>query len=209
MSIPPGDSAAGDPLEPVLRDVEATLKQRLRDACEAEAGGVTNETTSEIRRLEDSLLAAAVAAEQTITLRRHIDRRKSARRRADSVDAPARDQPPAEAGQGSAPNETADPIFRVREFRDAGGQLWRAWPVTPGHARQGRTAERYLGEFHKGWICFESLDSPARRRLPQQPPDWIELSESRLVQLLDQAISAPERKARAESTNKPARPPLQ
>ena len=100
--------------------------------------------------------------------------------------------------QTGQPNEAPIPATRVREFRDATGQLWRAWPVTPGQARQGRPAQQYLGEFHKGWICFESLDTPARRRLPQQFPDWGSLAESELAQLLDRAISAPQRKPRTE-----------
>ena len=83
--MPPSadDMTGKDALEPVLRDVEAELRNRLRDACEAEASGVTSESAADIRRLEDSLLAAAVAAEQTIALRRHIEQRKSegARRR--------------------------------------------------------------------------------------------------------------------------------
>src|SRR5918911_153258 len=77
MSSSPEDRSEKDPLEPVLRDVEAQLRDRLREACEAEASGISTESAAEIRQLEDSLLAAAVAAEQTIALRRHIERRKA------------------------------------------------------------------------------------------------------------------------------------
>lgn len=178
MAGNPAPPTAGDPLEPVLHEIEAKLKERLRDACEAEANGVENESAAQIRRLEDALLSAAVAAEQTIALRAHIDRRKAERER-------GADEPPPEPDSG--------PALRLREFKDASGQLWRAWPVTPGLAR-GRSAERYLGEFHKGWICFESLEGPARRRLPQHPDRWAELSDSELIHLLGQAINAPERK---------------
>src|SRR5918911_5093018 len=76
MSASSDKPSADDPLEPVLRDVEAKLRDRLREACEAEASGVANESAAEIRQLEDSLLAAAVAAEQTLVLRRQIARRK-------------------------------------------------------------------------------------------------------------------------------------
>lgn len=169
------DPAPPDALEPLLRDVEEQLRRRLHEACEAEANGVVTDSAAEIRRLEDSLLAAAVAAEQAITLRRHMESR-----RAENEPQPA----PDEAG------------LRVREFRDSNGQLWRAWPVTPGLARHSRTAERYLGEFHKGWICFESLEGPARRRLPQQPSAWTELPDAELVALLGRAITAPPRKTR-------------
>ncbi|HKW46626.1 MAG TPA: hypothetical protein VJN70_04245 [Gemmatimonadaceae bacterium] len=186
-----GGKSGNDALEPVLRDVEAELRNRLRDACEAEASGISTESTSEIRRLEDSLLAAAVAAEQTITLRRHIERRESEGR----AETPS-----------VSPNE---PAAKVREFRDADGQLWRAWPVTPGQARPGRTAERYLGEFHKGWICFEALESTARRRLLGQPADWTDLKEPELCQLLQQAINAPQRKPKTERAELPPGPPVQ
>jgi hypothetical protein len=96
----------------------------------------------------------------------------------------------------------------VREFRDSDGQLWRAWPVTPGQARPGRTAQRYLGEFHKGWICFEALESSARRRLAGQPAGWTELQERELCDLLQQAINAPQRKRRTEAAEGPPRPPV-
>ena len=195
MSPSSNDKADRDPLEPLLRDVEAELRNRLRDACEAEANGISTESTDEVRRLEDSLLAAAVAAEQTITLRRHIERRKS-----EGADHPESYRPP--------PNEPSEPVIRVREFRDADGQLWRAWPVTPGQARPGRTAERYLGEFHKGWICFEALESSARRRLPGQPAQWTELNDPQLCQLLQQAINAPQRKPRTSEADHASRPPL-
>lgn len=182
--------AKKDPLESVLRDVEAELRNRLHEACEAEASGISTESAAEIRSLEDSLLAAAVAAEQTLTLRRHIEQRS-----ADTAGNAERSD--------TTPNEAAAPPLRVREFRDAEGQLWRAWPVKPGQARPGRTAERYLGEFHKGWICFEALESSARRRLLGQPAGWTELQESELCQLLQQAINAPQRKRRPESTDRP------
>ena len=195
MSPSSDDKSGKDPLEPVLRDVEAELRNRLRDACEAEANGISTESASEIRRLEDSLLAAAVAAEQTIAIRRHMEQRKS-------------EMPePAERSPG-LPNEPAEPLLKVRVFRDAEGQLWRAWPVTPGQARPGRTAERYLGEFHKGWVCFEALESSARRRLLGRPADWTDLQEPELCQLLGQAINAPERKRRSEAGGEPPHPPL-
>lgn len=176
MSPSPDEKSGTDQLESVLRDVEAELRTRLRDACEAEARGITTDSASEIRRLEDSLLAAAVAAEETLALRRHIDQRKS------------------DAHQKAVvPRDTSDVAPKVREFRDSDGQLWRAWPVTPGQARPGHVAGRYLGDFHKGWICFEALESNARRRLPRQPEHWTELKEPDLCQLLSEAINAPQR----------------
>src|SRR5512138_1834386 len=191
------DPAPADGLEPLLRDVEEQLRRRLHEACEAEANGVVNDSAAEIRHLEDTLLAAAVAAEQTLTLRRHIESRRAenvGRASGPSSESRAETAPPS----GAAPDESR---LRVREFRDSTGQLWRAWPVTPGLARHSRTAERYLGEFHKGWICFESLEGSARRRLPQQPSAWTELPDAELVQLLERAITAPQRKKSPPAPN--------
>jgi hypothetical protein len=72
--------------------------------------------------------------------------------------------------------------------------MWRAWPVTPGRARTDSHAGRYLGEYHRGWICFETLDSSLRRRLPREQSNWAELTEQELEGLLDEAIAAPPRK---------------
>ena len=189
MSASSDDSEHHDPLEPVLREVEDELHRRLKEACEAEAEGLSSDSTEEIRRLEDSLLAAAVAADQTLTLRRHIERRKEAAGVAPEHERRVQQRP-------IVPDEPEQrPLYGVREFRDADGQLWRAWPVTPG-ARPGRTAERYLGEYHKGWICFEAMEGSARRRLPHQPPQWSELKDADLAGLLEQAITAPKRKER-------------
>jgi hypothetical protein len=193
MSTPPEE--AGDPLEPVLHEVEAELRRRLREACDAEASGTSTDSLREIRRLEDSLLAAAVAAEQSIALRRQIERRKGQRSHRPMESSL---EPRPSADEINRHGDQTVPTVRIREFRDSTGQLWRAWPVTPGQARPGRTAPRYLGDFHKGWICFEALDNPARRRLPLQPAHWAELSDSELVRLLDRAIAAPARRPAPE-----------
>src|SRR5919197_5494861 len=193
----PNANEPSHPLEPVLRDAEAELRRRLREACEAEADDVTSDSVAEVRRLEDTLLAAAVAAGQTVALRRHI---AGSDMQSPSATSSERPGPAASAQEGKTheapPAETVQSrsVGVVREFRDATGRMWRAWPVVPGSARPGRNTERYLGEFHKGWVCFESLDSSARRRLPQQQPRWSELGEHELAVLLEQAISAPERR---------------
>ena len=199
MASSSDEKSGRDPLEFVLHDVEAELRNRLREACEVEASGISTESASEIRRLEDSLLAAAVAAEQTIALRRRIDQRK--REGKEAVDTGSTRDDRAEVTAAS------EPVIKVREFRDAEGQLWRAWPVTPGQARTGPAAQRYLGDFHKGWICFEALESNARRRLPTQPERWTELQEPELCQLLGQAINAPERRRHKEGADRSLRRP--
>src|SRR5919198_6554566 len=106
----PNANEPSHPLEPLLRDAEAELKRRLREACEAEAGGVSNDSSAEIRQLEDTLLAAAVAAEQTIVLRRHIERRPSS-----SAEVPRPDHSTSTPNQ---PNEVPEVVPKVREFRD-------------------------------------------------------------------------------------------
>jgi hypothetical protein len=187
----PISSQGPDPLQPVLRDAEAELRRRLREACEAEAKGVANESAAEIRRLEDALLAAAVAAEHTLTLRRRLERSSAT---APDAGAPS-GRAPSENAPGektpSASEETA--VGAVREFRDREGRAWRAWPVTPGHSRTGRT-KQFLGDFQVGWICFEGIDSSARRRLAGHPERWTELNDQDLDTLLRQAIAVRERK---------------
>jgi hypothetical protein len=174
-----------DPLEPVLRDTEQELKRLLREACDAEANGVSSESTAEIRRLEDTLLSAAVAAKQTVALRQHIRERGERGERSDQDE--VRSPGPDAASEASHPDT-------IREFRDADGRVWRAWPVTPGRARADSHAGRYLGEYHRGWICFETLDSSLRRRLPREQRNWTELTDDQLEGLLEQAIAAPPRK---------------
>lgn len=200
-----------DPLQPVLRDAEDELSRRLHEACEAESSGLSNKSSEEIREIEDSLLAAAVAAGQTIALRRYMhDREAGAGEPAGGEPAQggaraehevpltiARDElsaPVADAAHDALPEHARV----VREFRDSSGQMWRAWPVTPGLSRTGRP-KHYLGDFQRGWICFESLDSPARRRLPCAPVRLSQTRDEELEQLLREAIMAPERRG----THKP------
>jgi hypothetical protein len=193
------------PLQPVLREAEAELSRRLKEACEAEANGVASESSAEIRRLEDALLAAAVAAEHTLTLRQHLEKNTKARPSHDAevpITAAAEPEKSTTAPE-AAPGSTAG---AVREFRDSEGRAWRAWPVTPGNSRTGRT-KNFLGDFQLGWICFEGLGDAGRRRLAGHPPRWTELSERELDALLNQAISVRERRpvTEAEATTRPVR----
>ena len=184
-------------LKDILEDAEEELRRRLHEACEAEAKGVSTESSAEIRRLEDSLLAAAVAAEQTITMRRHIGERASAdadRSIPSSRPADRKEQ----AGQRKIEptqlsKEQEQRRTDVREFRDAAGHPWRAWPVIPGLSRASASGRSFLGDFQNGWICFECLDTPARRRLPSPQPGWPLITDDELRQLLARAIDAPER----------------
>lgn len=194
-----------NPLAPLLRDAEEKLRRRLQEACEAEATGVRHKSADEIRRLEDSLLAAAMAAEQTITLRRHVRKQKdhgSAPGAPVPAPGPAEEQAGEEQGgeeQGSDEQPAHGTMPAVREFQDREGRAWRAWPVTPGVARNSRKTH-YLGEFQQGWICFEALDSSARRRLPCARSRWEETEDERLEELLSQAIVVPERRPKDGAT---------
>jgi len=174
MSPSPSQSSDRDSLRKQLDEAESELRQRLEDACEAEAKGVSTESTEEVRRLEDTLLAAAVAAKQTITLRGQMNRRSYAERE-----------------QLVKPDDK--PVMGVREFTDDAGRPWRAWSVVPGMSRASSQGGQMLGDFQNGWICFESLGSPARRRLPFPQSKWLGLSDEDLKQLLEDAIDAPVR----------------
>lgn len=186
-----------NPLQPVLDDAEAELSRRLHEACEAEATGLSSKTSDEIREIEDSLLAAAVAAGQTIALRRYMKEREGEAPADAPQEAPADDAQRAarvDAAADEAALGDAPPMSTVREFQDSGGKMWRAWPVIPGLSRTGRP-KQYLGDFQRGWICFEALDSSARRRLPCAPARLAETKDEELERLLLEAITAPERKS--------------
>jgi hypothetical protein len=153
-----------DPLGVALKKTEAKLVEKLEEACEPEPTRVTNESTAELAKLSDSLLAAARAAKDVVSLRQ---RRRSQR------------------------GETGEPEA-IREFTDRDGRAWRVWAVTPSHLRGRRDAS--LGEFEEGWLAFETLDESARKRLPHYPADWQRVSESRLQELLGLALEVPARR---------------
>jgi hypothetical protein len=178
----PSSQAQPDPLRPVLEETEAELAQHLETTRERTPEDVSAESEEELRALEDSLLAAAVAVQQTLSLRRHVEKREAA--------AAAKEREETERKDAAERREAA---AGVREFHDRTGKSWRAWSVVPG-LRPGRDAKRYLGEYHGGWLCFEALDGSCRRRLPRYPTDWMNLDEPALDQLLGEAINAPERR---------------
>lgn len=195
-AIPPQPN----PLQPVLDDAEVELRRRLHEVCVAEAKGISTESTQEIRRLEDALLAAAVAAQQTITVRRHMkDRAPEERERQITINEAAdrkgkTDVRFGESPDQSVPNERDEmPDTRVREFTDNSGHPWRAWPVIPGLSRASASGRNFLGNFQEGWICFEAIDSAARRRLPRRQTSWASVTDDELQRLLAQAIDAPGR----------------
>lgn len=177
MTAPGGPEGTSETLD----RARAELARQLGDACEHTSDGELPETTGELLRLEDSLLAAARATEQMIALRRKArgDREVS-----------------------TSPDErVADHLEGIREFRDRNGVEWRAWSVIPGRA-SGK-AQRYLGELRSGWLAFETLDGRARRRLAPFPADWISVSDSEIERLLEQAIEAPIRRRLGEDEPRP------
>jgi len=198
-------SQGQDPLQNILEDAETELQRRLEEACDAEAKGVSTESTQEIRQLEDKLLAAAVAAKHTVTVRQHIRRRASTER-----ERPIKIDEAADRGVGAAssaarkpgeaePSDQArKPDMSVREFTDDAGRPWRAWPVIPGLSRASSSGRQFLGDFQDGWICFEGLGTSARRRLPCRQSSWANLSDQELQRLLQKAIDAPLRPKRPQ-----------
>ena len=154
-----------EPLEPLLRQVESELAQHLHEACEAQPVRLSDESTGELFKLEETLFAAARAAEQAVEIRRRM-----------------RQMP------DGSPAET------VREFADAAGREWRVWAVVPGRVRPKGDSERYLGEYSHGWLAFEALDGSERRRMPNYPDDWRSLSDASLEALLRKAPEVPVRR---------------
>jgi hypothetical protein len=172
MSSSPSEISDRDPLEKQLDDAENELRRRLEAACEAEAEGISTESTEEVRNLEDNLLAAASAAKQTIAVRSQIKRRTHAEREKTAIG--------------------------VREFTDDEARPWRAWLVVPGLTKASSNGRRFLGDFQNGWICFEGVGRSARRRLPFRQANWPNISDEELKHLLRQAIDAPVREKRPQ-----------
>jgi len=188
-SSPPPDR---DPLQNLLEDAESELRRRLEEACEAEAHGLSTESTEEIRQLEDNLLAAAMAAKQTIAVRHHMKRRGYAEReRPIKIDLAADRDTRANALKKEKSEPEAGTTTGVREFVDSSGQRWRAWLVVPGQSKSIASGRRFLGDFQNGWICFEGLGNSARRRLPFRQASWANITDDELRSLVQQAIDAP------------------
>jgi len=203
MSSSSPEPPARDPLQNLLDDAETELRRRLEEACEAEAKGLSTESTEEVRRLEDNLLAAAMAAKQTIAVRHHMKRRGHAERerpiKIDVAADRARANTPEKGKPESKEGErTESATMGVREFTDDEGHPWRAWPVVPGLTRASSSGRQFLGDFQNGWICFEGLGTSARRRLPYRQAGWENISDEELRHLVQQAIDAPIREKRPQ-----------
>lgn len=171
-----------DPLGIALKQTEADLAEKLEEACVPEARDVSDESTAELTKLSDSLLAASRAAKDVVSLRKR--RREQPRASGDTA-------------QGEA----------LREFTDRDGKAWRVWSVTPSQSRASKR-ESSLGEFEQGWLAFETLDEDARKRLPHYPANWLTMSEAKLQELLGLALEAPTRRSEPRRPERGTEPPL-
>lgn len=197
-----------DPLPSTLRAAEHELADRLREACAQMQ--VSEESTGELMRLEDTLLDAARAAKTAVTVRRRM------RTRADAAREALAQQPASEATSTSttttASTSTSDaghvadaaPIgpseVAVRNLVDPSGVEWQVWEVTP--SRLTRTGA-VLSDYREGWLAFESVDGARHRRLPGFPRDWTKLTNLELEHLLGRAEEV-KRKPRTRGVARPA-----
>src|SRR6476661_2880264 len=172
-----------EPAQSTAEELERAREELARQLEEACATPVSQgaETTGQLRKLDDALLAAARTAEGLIALK------QKARAEEVATQAPLAD------GTVTAPH-----VERIREFRDRNGCEWRAWAVTPGQA--STTSTRNLGDLRNGWLAFESLSGSGKRRLIDFPADWMTLDDTQLEVLLGRAADAPVRK-RGSSTD--------
>jgi hypothetical protein len=178
MTTPP--SPQSDPIVVALQHTEAELAEKLQEACAPDTREVSDESTAELAKLSDSLLAAARAAKDVVSLRKRRQERA--------------------ATDGATAGET------IREFTDRDGKAWRVWAVTPTRSR-GSKRESNLGEFEHGWLAFETLDENLRKRLPHYPADWRTMSDEKLQDLLGLALEAPTRRLDPRRSDPRSEPP--
>jgi hypothetical protein len=176
-----------DHVRPALRQAEAKLARHLEEACEDhDRENIAYESTDELLRLEEELLAAARAVDEAVRLRRKLGADKKATGK--------------EAGTPeAAPADTSG--TRLREFRTASGSEWRVWEVRPGAGGRATKPDLYPVDYAQGWLAFEALQGERRKRLPGFAAEWSASSDADLERLLEQAVEVTRRKA--ASTDKP------
>jgi hypothetical protein len=183
-----------DPMRPSLTLVERELEQRLEEACAMR--NVSDESTGELMRLEETLLDAARAAKHAVSVRRRMrslaeqggaeeggQEGEGEQGRATAADRPVQHDD-ALPGLAAAPADTT-----IRNFVDADGVEWQVWEVTPHESPAGRSGT-LLAAYRNGWLAFESLDGIMRRRLPNFPRDWCRVSDEELEKMLGEAEEA-------------------
>jgi hypothetical protein len=179
MTTPP--SPQSDPIVVALQHTEAELAEKLEEACVPDTREVSEESTAELAKLSDSLLAAARAAKDVVSLRKRRHQQE---------------------GKGDQPAEGE----AIREFTDSDARRWRVWAVTPTRSRTSKR-ESNLGEFEQGWLAFETLDEELRKRLPHYPAEWRSMPEARLQELLGLAVEAPTRRLEPRRPDHRSEPP--
>ncbi|MFN2567690.1 MAG: hypothetical protein ABR499_22070 [Gemmatimonadaceae bacterium] len=86
----------------------------------------------------------------------------------------------------------------VREFTDKSGREWRVWDVVPEAIHPPTKTEDYLAAMYQtGWLVFETKAEDEKRRLPELPKGWSELTDEGLEVLLGRAQIIPPRKLRS------------
>lgn len=152
-----------DDLPSAILEAEQDLIESVEKACALEPRNPGEESTGELKRLEDALADATRAATRAVELRH--------RRRA-------------QVGNGEDAGDTPG----VREFHLASGQGWRVWAVNPARGEGTRSIlERLEPEYRNGWLAFETIDGGERRRLAGYPAEWVKLDEKELAALLERA----------------------
>ena len=171
-----------DNVRPALRRAEAELARHLDEACE-DRENIADESTDELLRLEEELLAAARAVDAAVRLRRKLGDEEATAQKQAATPAPS-------------PGDVSP--TRVREFRTASGSEWRVWEVRPGIGGRARKLELYPVDYVQGWLAFESMRDERRKRLPKFAPEWGNVPDADLESLLDQAVEVPKRKPRTD-----------
>jgi hypothetical protein len=188
-------------VRPALRKAEAELARHLEEACEDyDRENIGDESTDELVRLEEELLAAARAVDQAVRLRRKLDDAKDTA----SAESPA---PPAPSAPSIPPSASASgdiPGTRVREFRTASGSEWRVWEVRPGAGGRPAKPELYPPDYAQGWLAFELLSGQGRKRLPKFAREWTSVADADLELMLNQAVDVPNRKRTPPGTESDA-----
>jgi hypothetical protein len=168
-----------DQVEPALRQAEAEVARHLEEACEEDERDIAEQSTNELLRLEEELLAAARAVGKAVKLRRRLGEEKE-----------EAEQDPAAPELAPADKTSA----RLREFRTQSGSEWRVWEVRPGAGGRVVKPELYPADYAQGWLAFELLSGEKRKRLPQFEPEWTQASDEDLERFLERAVDVPKRK---------------
>jgi hypothetical protein len=188
-------------LRPALERAESALTERLAEACSEDP---SEESTAELIRLEEMLTEAAGAAKEAISIRRRLGVERERAENGDeaedraaagagatgdteatvgkggvegAAEVPDEDDPASAAGGSDKPGEG------VRDFVDREGRMWHVWEISREQLRSSSRSRAFIGAFTDGWLAFQTEDGLHRRRLPDYPGDWRELSSAAIEDL--------------------------